>query len=130
MIICSAICQLSDASPFFKAVKRQLLFIDSKLTSTRDLKAIVDARTYPDNKKTTIIDALQRVVFVLQDVLRPRLVKEGYESIGQSLLDFDKAMRHCTASISEACYEHIRSKWPVLAKIFRKKGVLTEDGHS
>lgn len=127
---CSAICQSSDASPFFKAAKKALSFIDTNFRKsvrlTKALSAIIRTRQFTDQKKTTIIDALQRIVYVLHEVLRPRLISEGYEILGQYPLDFDKAMLQCTAVINGPTFEHMRSRWRKLADIFRENGVLTE----
>lgn len=129
---CSAICQASDASPFFRQAKKHLKHHQSasgvqppKIMMDK-LREMVNARAgFSDAKKRQIIESLKKIQFTIHKILTADYVKAGYEKIGQYPINFDRAMTQCSLR-SAMDIEHMRSQWPVLAANFRTNGVLTE----
>ncbi len=133
---CSAICQASDASPYFKATKKRLshqpvgynpALDDDYAHTVHDLKVAMGER-FSSGKKGVIIKSLLRVVEAIRDTLTSAIVKTGYRVTGQWPINFTSAMNQCSAvkNISAAAYNHMQDKVGTLADIFRQRGVLTE----
>lgn len=134
---CSAITQASDDSDFFKASKRKLVriresdYIHPGLD--KRLKDILLGRLNVDGehrltsaRRTLICNSLQQVVYSIQHVLTPEIVKAGYRRIGQFPVSFSMTMSRCTRVISWKDMEHMREKLSAMVAIFRSTGVLTE----
>jgi len=133
---CSAICQSSDASKFFKASKKRLSHQSIDLNpldnaankaSVGQLKTAVGDR-FAANKKLLVIKALLKVVIAIRATLTQEIVQDGYEVIGQYPIDFERAMAQCPSVkyMNKKHYEHMKNKVEELAGIFREKGILTE----
>ena len=136
---CSAICQSSDVSSFFKAAKKRLRFTCSNKAHKVDLKktdigiflteeVFSQREKMPDAMKSKLIDGLQYIAATIQDTLKPSMIREGYESIGQYPIDFDKAMSHVSRKhpISIAQMEHMRATEGDMIAIYRARGNVTE----
>jgi hypothetical protein len=133
---CSAICQASDASPYFKATKKRLRHQsigfnpvqDDENENTIDQLKLALGERFASNKKGVIIKSLLKVVEAIRDTLTSSIVKTGYRVTGQWPIDFTSAMNQCSAvsQLSAAAYIHMRDKVETLAGIFRERGVLTE----
>lgn len=133
---CSAICQASDASPFFKATKKRLAHqmidfnpvLDDDYDHTVRLLKEVMAERFASGKKWVIIKSLLKVVEAIRDTLTSEIVKTGYRVTGQWPINFTLAMNQCSAvkTISHAAYRNMQDKVETLARIFRERGVLTE----
>lgn len=129
---CSAICQASDASPFFKQAKEHLKTF-TELSEYRShesmvvkLNEILKARTFSTERQNAICHGIKAIQYTIQNVLTVDYVKSGYERIGQWPISFDKALGMVAGTISTKYVRHMRSKFAELADIFRTNGVLTE----
>eukprot|EP01033_Poteriospumella_lacustris_P010239 gene10239-7282_t len=133
---CSAICQASDASQFFKAAKKRLahavvmadpLQHDGNNRAVRQLKELIGDR-FASGKKSLVIKSLLKVVEAVRETLTLKIVRAGYETTGQWPISFVAAMSHCptvkTMSVHE--YNNMKDNVENLANVFRERGVLTE----
>lgn len=132
---CSAICQASDVSPFFKTAKGILKKIHDIQWQDDDLKIELhqciknNKKDLSDEKRRKIVDALQKITYAVKNSLDSRSVRLGYEICGQQPLNFDNAMRATCKNrvISQAEYETMKAAVPILAESYREKGFLTEE---
>ena len=96
---CSAITQASDDSDFFKASKKKLVRIrESDYVHpglNRRLTELLLGRLTMKGvnrltigKRSLICNGLQQVVYSIQHVLTPEIVKQGYRRIGQFPVSF------------------------------------------
>jgi hypothetical protein len=127
---CSAICQPSDVSPYFKAVKKYLLKIpekdyQSKKMETQLSEAFHD-RSYSSEKKKQHIDALMRILYAKKNVYKPELIKAGYRDAGCFPLDFSRAMGQCTLELTPQEYSTMENSVPTLVELYRTKGFIME----
>lgn len=134
---CSAICQPSDASPFFKGVKTHLKkgsgnvepYEDpSHLRARQEIDLALTDRSFSADKKTTIAKALLRVVVSLRLVSTPQCIKKGYFVTGQYPISFERAMAQCPSlrSLSLEQIQTMRDNVDNVATLFKGKGEVTE----
>jgi hypothetical protein len=130
---CSAICQPSDVSNFFKASKKKLQNSFERDYGDADLEKkllqVLGNRNYNSEKKGLICDALLLVIYSIKETLTLSMVRHGYERCGQYPIDFDKQMRLCSGikDVSENEYKNMVKEWPDMVKKFKEAGELTED---
>jgi hypothetical protein len=135
---CSAITQASDDSDFFKASKKKLVriresdYIHPGLD--KRLKELLLGRTTIEGenrmtsaKRSLICNSLQQVVYSIQHVLTPEIVKAGYRRIGQFPVSFVTTMSRCTRLISGRDMDNMREQLAGMVDFFRRTGILTED---
>jgi hypothetical protein len=100
---CSAITQASDDSDFFKASKKKLVCISLSNYIhpglDKKLKELLLGRLTTDGEhrltsanRALICNSLQQVVYSIQHVLTPEIVKTGYKRIGQFPVSFVTTM--------------------------------------
>jgi len=134
---CSAICQSSDASPFFKAAKKRLKFVCSDENNAKvdwkktpigmDLKEVLAHHpNISDAMQSKIIEGLQLITVTILDTLNPSVIKKGYELIGQYPINFNKAMKWCTKQMSIAEMQTMEERMGDMVAMFRTKGCVTE----
>jgi hypothetical protein len=134
---CSAICQASDASPFFKAVKKRLAHGMCTFDPFKDkaykkvvacLTEFIDSRNFTSSKKEIIIKSLLKVVEAIRETVTKKIVRSGLALTGQYPIDFASAMKLCPTvkDLSKAQYETMKNSVETLANKFRQRGVLTE----
>jgi hypothetical protein len=78
-------------------------------------------------KRSLICNSLQQVVYSIQHVLTPEIVKAGYRRIGQFPVSFVTTMSRCTRLISGRDLDNMREQLAAMVEIFRTTGILTED---
>lgn len=133
---CSAICQASDASPFFKATKKRLanyvvttdpIQDDANEYVVEQLRDFI-ADKFSPNKKTIILKSLLKVVEAIRETLTMKIVRDGYAAIGQWPIDFVSAMNQCPTIriMTSADYKKMKDSVDAMADIFRERGVITE----
>jgi hypothetical protein len=133
---CSAITQASD--DFFKASKKKLVrireadYIHPGLNKRlQDLmlgrKTMDGEQRLSSGKRSLICNSLQQVVYSIQHVLTPEIVKAGYRRIGQFPVSFVTTMSRCTRLISGRDLDNMREQLAAMVEIFRTTGILTED---
>ncbi len=83
----------------------------------------------PGAMKSKLIDGLQYIAATIQDSLKPSVIREGYESIEQYLIDFNKAMSHISKkhTISVAQIAHIEASQDDMIAIYCARGNVTEN---
>lgn len=130
---CSAICQSSDVSPFFKACKKRL-----KSITERDLNhalledALEDAFkgdhiSLSTEVRKKAIRGVKMIVATLRGCNSDKVIKMGYEETGQWPLDFRRAMSKCTTSLTEEELRILEGKVPAVVDLFRRHGRVTEE---
>lgn len=135
---CSAITQASDDSDFFKASKKKLVRIresdyihpglNRRLTELLLGRLTMEGvNRLTSGKRSLICNGLQQVVYCIQHVLTPEIVKQGYRRIGQFPVSFITTMSRCTRVISGRDMDNMRVHLAAMVDIFRTTGVLTED---
>ena len=83
---CSAICQSSDVSPFFKATKKKLKSAvqlgkdtyGSRVLQDNLQNAVADIASITLQKKAAIVDALLQVIWAIRETITMDIVKAGY----------------------------------------------------
>ena len=134
---CSAICQSSDASVFFKAVKQKLKGIFDLAggytnTGLNDrLKTIITPRKFSASIKAKMVDAMQQVVTTIKEVIKPSMIIAGYTDIGQWPLSYDMAMSKCSkvrsGKVTQVQIQTMRDKVPDIVALYRLRGGVTEN---
>jgi hypothetical protein len=127
---CSAVCQSSYVSDFFKATKRALKHVHTKfhmddLLYQNIITCLDNCFTTERNKQ--IADGLCQIMTAIDETLTKHIVKRGYERCGQSPLDLRKAMSLCTTNMIEAELKTMEDALPDMINLFRTKGTITED---
>lgn len=151
---CSAICQSSDAGPFFVTCKGQL----SKITETSyvgnkvladDIRAVLrDPKLVglTDPTKRKVIEGLQQINYIVKENMKPHLIMSGYRRTGQMINDlnenyatvgpeayanFNQAMSLCTmikgSRMTSATFKLFENALIPAASIFRERGRITEE---
>lgn len=87
----------------------------------------MDGEQRLSSERSLICNSLQQVVYSIQHVLTPEIVKAGYCRIGQFPVYFVTTMSRCTRLISERDLDNMREQLAAMAEIFRTTGILTED---
>ena len=135
---CSATTQSSDDSHMFNGTKktneriREKDYINVGL-QTRLKKILLERITmdgehrFTSAKRSLICDALMQIVYSMQHVLTPEVIKGGYRRIGQYPVSLATAMGRCSRQITARDMDNIREKMPGLVTIFRSTGRLTEE---
>jgi hypothetical protein len=129
---CSAICQASDVSPFFKSAKKVLRGIDIERKAYIDdvietrLKEIFQTRSGDFRHKARYIDGIQRVLTAVKDVSKPSTIKKGFIDCGQWPLDLNKAIKLSKYPFSDADKSILQQKLPDMVNLYRNKGEATE----
>jgi hypothetical protein len=131
---CSAICQSSDASPFFRAIKKKLKSACELGKEAYECRILKDGlkRTldgilsFSSAKKEVVCDSLMKVVWAIRETITLEMVKKGYKVIGQYPIDFSAAMSGCTRSLSLQEANTMKDKEAGLLLKFRTTGILTE----
>ena len=129
---CSAICQSSDVSPFFKAAKKRLAGLHEGVLYKNDylirkLEEIFDGTqgiTNENSKK--IIDGLLQIVYTVKSTLTSQVIQDGYIETGQYPLSFERAMSKCTYTFSSSQLAEMKASLPDAVVMFQAKGELTE----
>ena len=129
---CSAICQSSDASMFFKATKKHLEGIRYRDYNDKQLekgiKQFLDTKTtFSSDLKKVTNDSLQQLIYCIKMTIKPDIIKDGYSSIGQWPLDFKAAMSKCSREMSNNEYKTMEDHMDTLVKYYRENGQLTEE---
>ena len=126
---CSAICQSSDVSDFFKATKKALKYITAKRYKNDILfdriMMVLEAR-FTNDKRKQFADSLCQIVYAIRETLTDEIIKKGYERCGQYPLDLTKAMSLCTVKISPKERKNMENKLGEMKQIFITKGTITE----
>jgi len=140
---CSAICQSSDVSDFFKALKTLLANMHGqnwkKQSLCANLKIILRARAgISVANQDKIVDGLQKLVFGMQKVLNPDIIIKGYQRTGQdapigfdangvpTMAKFEAQMRLCTSAITLEQMQNMKLQFPGMVDIMRRNGTITE----
>lgn len=154
---CSGISQPSDVSDFFKASKKRLEYLPRSLRDNSVVKArpnmtveeedeleqqigeypdadiveqldqILKETSFTSDKKGKIIDALQRIAWVIRTTLTLDMVRQGYQRVGWvPKPSLRKAMGKCTKALSTEEYNNLEEHWQELASCYIQKGELTE----
>jgi hypothetical protein len=106
-------------------INKSALFEHFKLN--RAISMTMDGEhRFTSARRTLIGNSLQQVVYSIQHVLTPEIVKTGYKRIGQYTVSFMTTMSRCTRPISAVDMDIMQQKLPAMVDIFRSKGVLTE----
>ena len=104
---CSATCQSSDASVFFKALKAKLKSVSKEMAANGALekrlkdfieKKLINADGSPhfsSERKTQTVGSLLIFSYTVKETLRGELIRDGYREIGQYPLNFRKTMGKC-----------------------------------
>lgn len=136
---CSSIHQASDVSPLFKAAKKRLETITKKSISTAnvvvekhirqllnnsDVSAITNLSSEAKNK---IIHGCLSIRYILQDVIKPRLIEDGFIVSGQYPLCFDTIMSQCYKKATEEELYLMKSSTDEDVAYFLSHGELTEE---
>ncbi len=136
---CSGILQPSDVSPLFRACKQVLKRItameedvSNPVLESHLRNAITSLEAQfgiclGNEEKHKIICACMTIVYVLQDVLRPRLIKEGFEWCGQYPLNFDRLLNQCYKTITFEEREHLFARTEIDVQCFLENGYLNEN---
>ena len=127
---CSATCQSSDASPLFKAIKKLLRGIFSKLWESTGLQyalsRIFSTRPNLEGQKSRLISAFQQIICAIRTVMKDEIVKKGYACIGQYPLCFKTIMSKCTTTtIPENEFQKMEEALPALSEYFSQHGTST-----
>jgi hypothetical protein len=61
----------------------------------------------PSGQKSKVVHGCLTAMTAIQDVIRPKLVQQGFKACSQYPLDFDKLMRQCYSDIKPAELEHM-----------------------
>jgi hypothetical protein len=104
---CSGITQASDDSDFFKASKKKLVRIreadyrhpglDKTLKEIlRGRKTMNEEHRLTSARRILIGNSQQQVIYSVQHLLTPEIVKAGYRRIGHFLVSFSVTMARCT----------------------------------
>lgn len=136
---CSGILQPSDVSPLFRASKTKLRNMLNKapphpnpIVEAHILRALGETSEVCD----VIISSTQRsklshgcltVMAAIQDVIRPRLIQEGFAACGQYPQDFHKLLQQSYRDITPAQLKTMLSRSVVDEEFFLTHGHLTED---
>ena len=135
---CSATCQSSDASVFFKALKAKLKSVSKEMAANGALekrlkdfieKKLINADGSPhfsSERKTQTVGSLLIFSYTVKETLRGELIRDGYREIGQYPLNFRKTMGKCTRQLSTREMEVMEREFPVAVQKFRNKGCITE----
>lgn len=137
---CSAICQASDASPFFKAAKKRLQYIPSdrggghtihNYQSDTNLKRLLhsivtDNTSFSSEKKGLVVKSMMKVAWVVRITLNDDVVMQGYSKTGQSPLSFDAAMSASSHNVSAAGMTIFSNKVDQMVELYRLRGRVTE----
>lgn len=155
---CSAICQPSDVSSVSKASKKNLAYLPKDirggipwhingqsqvdedelqnqvqiLYSNKSVRCkiqnVLQYSAFAPEKKTKVVDALQRVAWAICETLRESIVIEGYTSIGWGPTpSLSRAMSKCTMKIPMKWENIFKDKFEEMTAIFRQTGSLTEE---
>jgi len=142
---CSAICQSSDVSSFFKAMKTSVSNVQDQLwqnaSLAKKIKAFFTSRAtcgISAVNKSKLVDGLQKITFCMQKVLNKGIIKNGYVRCGQdapigldcdgkpTMEKFHAQMRLCKADITEGEMKILIDKFPDMVAIMRARGTVTE----
>lgn len=135
---CSGIHQPSDVSPVFKAAKRRLATVTKKQFDVIDPVVERHIRTKFSTTSSLAIKELSaelknKIVFgclsikyVLQDVLKPRLIVDGFAACGQYPLSYEKLMGQCYGKIPKEVLDQMHESVDDNVEYFLTHGELTE----
>jgi hypothetical protein len=131
---CSGICQSSDVSPFFRAVKKVLkgilndiLYKNAVISDKlRHLLLLPPFDNMSSERRSKIVEAMQQVVFVIKATLNESVIKQGYKFCGQYPLSYDTAMGKCTRLLTELEAASMSAAFPRIKQLFLENGCVTE----
>ena len=78
------------------------------------------------NNKNHMVQGLLRVVYALQNSIRPRMIIESFEKAGIWPLDFQKILRLCTTRMSDSEVHRAMDYLPRGIKHIRKYGEISD----
>ena len=132
---CSGILQPSDVSPLFKAAKTKLrsmlvkhLIAENPIVESHIMTAIDQLQqelkiTVGSEHKKKIAHGAISVAHAVQEVLRPRLIEDGF----QYPLNFENLMRQSYATLTPDLLETMRAAQDGDVDFFLQHGQLTEE---
>lgn len=136
---CSGILQASDVSPLFRAAKKTL---KSKLRKSfgGDNPVVEEAImiclqqleerysiSVGSTHKHKIAHGSIAVANALQDVVRPRLIAQGFADSGQYPLDFTRLMKQCYSEITPALMATMLEATDACVAYFLEHGHVSEE---
>lgn len=136
---CSGILQPSDVSPLFKAAKTKLrsmlkkhLIAENPIVEGHIMASIDQLQgefsiIVGSEKRKKIAHGAISVAHAVQEVLRPRLIQDGFRLCGQYPLDFEKLMRQSYATLTTDLLETMRTAQDGDVDYFLQHGELTEE---
>lgn len=135
----SAIHQPCDVSPVFKGAKAILKRINNRglnvsypLIADKIRAAFNESeksllKNISSEKKNKIIHACLSIRYVLQEMLRPSLITQGFKDCGQWPLDYNTIMQQCYKELSLEELEEIKYHTDDDVQYFKQHGHLTEE---
>jgi hypothetical protein len=133
------VTQAADAGNCFKGPKTQLKFITEKdVAHFRHLQQLItnvvkqQEEKYKSrgkisaNHKTNIVHGLIRIVYALQNCMRPRMIIESFEKSGMKDFSLEKILKLCTTPMTAEEERLVYDAWPNLLKIMRTKGEISD----
>lgn len=150
---CSAICQSSDAGPFFCTCKRQLATITETTyvgnmelaQAVRECLADDKLRDLSTAHKRKMIEGLQQINYIVKENMKPHLIMSGYRRTGQwinnlkenyatigldAYANFNEAMKLCTMvggkRMALDVLKTFRDALIPAVQIFKERGRITE----
>jgi len=138
---CSGIHQPSDVSPLFKGTKKaskkymenpSLVKPHPLLTSNlrsafANLESSCGISISAGGQKEKIILGCEIIVRTLQEVVRPRLITDGFALCGQYPLNFETVMRQSYTKLTPENINDLKKSIPDDEAYFRQHGELTEE---
>jgi hypothetical protein len=142
---CSAICQSSDVSDYFLALKKTLSCLEGdiwvKNHLSKKIKQIFNSRVrngISSVNQTKIIVGLQKINYCMNKVLNKKIIVDGYVRTGQNApIGFDATgeptmskfyaqMSLCKSNISVPEMKILLDSFPQMVQLMRQKGTVTE----
>jgi hypothetical protein len=128
---CSGICQSSDVSPFFKAAKKKLKFVEScnyeNEGLTENLQSVFSTKkSITSENRKKYIDSLEKIIFSIKSTLTAEVIQAGYRETGQYPLNLTAAMSKSTYKLTIPEFETMEAKLPDVKAFFRSNGYVTE----
>jgi len=140
---CSAICQSSDVSDFFKGMKKLLRGVNNDNWKNAPLtkKLTIEFRSQGGISalnQRKLVDGIVKISFCMQKILTKSIVRRGYQRCGQdapigldddgkpTMSKFLAQMSLCSHNISKKVMETLIQQFPRMVQIFRERGTVTE----
>jgi DNA polymerase III delta prime subunit len=136
---CSGIHQASDVSPLFRSAKTKVrtmtqneVVISNYVVETILADKIVKSdntalSSLSSGQRGKIVNGCLLVSHAIQEVMRPKLICDGFVECGQYPLSFEKVIHRCYGSVDETKLNLMKLSTDEDVIFFREHGYLSEE---